>query len=578
MTDLLLADTERATRQEDAQKRIDAGRAERERIGMKLADLQTQMAAAAAAWTQQWAPSGLTPRRPAEMQRWRERLDDILNRLDKREAQKARIDALAATLDAGKAAVISFLESTGCLSDHSSSPDILFRQARGRFDELQGIWADAKARAVSKQRIERDVREAIAARDAAQTGLLSLRQAWSKAMAGIGLTGEVIQAQAEAALTVWNSVALPKASYEREGRSAETMEADIQIFERDVFDLADRIAPHLKGETAQDTLMRLSAALADTRNASEVRKRLREACVKRAASRKGLEMRRTSVTPVLDEARRILDIAGSAALPDTIARIVARHQLENERERLLRDLHEASDGRDEAALRKEQEGLDLDQLPGDIAIEAIRQEQLLREITAASAFRHQKQAELDALLMGRDANGTAAERAEANAELLSIAERWLLRAAASRLAARTIEQYRAMVQNPLISRASALFAIATGDAFTGLRIAYGEDDQPILIAQRNNGEQVQIRDLSEGTRDQLFLALRLALLERRTSEPMPFIGDDLLTSFDDERTLAGLRLLVAAGKHRQIILFTHHKHVVDLARTVQDYPVDFIDL
>jgi uncharacterized protein YhaN len=59
---------------------------------------------------------------------------------------------------------------------------------------------------------------------------------------------------------------------------------------------------------------------------------------------------------------------------------------------------------------------------------------------------------------------------------------------------------------------------------------------------------------------------------------MPFIGDDLLTSFDDERTLAGLRLLVAAGKHRQIILFTHHKHVVDLARTVQDYPVDFIDL
>jgi uncharacterized protein YhaN len=281
---------------------------------------------------------------------------------------------------------------------------------------------------------------------------------------------------------------------------------------------------------------------------------------------------------VLDQARRILVVADSTVLRDTIDRLSERGQLEDERVRLRRDLHEASDGRDETALRQEQEGLDLDRLPGDIALEMIRQEQLLKDITGASAFSHQKQVELDSLLKGRDASGTAAERAEANAELLSIAERWLLRAAASRLAARTIERHRAMVQDPLISRAGALFAMATGDAFSGLGVAYGDNDQPMLVAQRHNGEPVQIAGLSEGTRDQLFLALRLALLERRTSEPMPFIGDDLLTSFDAERTLAGLRLLAAAGKQQQIILFTHHKHVVNLARTVQDYAVDFIDL
>jgi chromosome segregation protein len=89
---------------------------------------------------------------------------------------------------------------------------------------------------------------------------------------------------------------------------------------------------------------------------------------------------------------------------------------------------------------------------------------------------------------------------------------------------------------------------------------------------------VQVVGLSEGTRDQQFLALRLALLERRTSEPMPFIGDDLLTSFDEARTLAALRLLVAAGQKRQIILFTHHRHVADLARSVREYRIDFIDL
>jgi uncharacterized protein YhaN len=59
---------------------------------------------------------------------------------------------------------------------------------------------------------------------------------------------------------------------------------------------------------------------------------------------------------------------------------------------------------------------------------------------------------------------------------------------------------------------------------------------------------------------------------------MPFIGDDLLTSFDEARTLAALRLLAVAGQERQIILFTHHRHVADLARSMQEHRIDFIDL
>ena len=42
--------------------------------------------------------------------------------------------------------------------------------------------------------------------------------------------------------------------------------------------------------------------------------------------------------------------------------------------------------------------------------------------------------------------------------------------------------------------------------------------------------------MSNGTRDQLYLALRLASLEKymESSEPMPFIVDDILVDFDDE--------------------------------------------
>lgn len=178
------------------------------------------------------------------------------------------------------------------------------------------------------------------------------------------------------------------------------------------------------------------------------------------------------------------------ALPVSIARMAERHVLESERLTLQRDLHEIADGRDEETLRQEREGLDLDLLPGAIAREEARQSQLLRDIAEASAIHHDKKNQLEALLKGRNAPAFATERTEAGAELLSVAQRWLLRATASRLASRTIERHRAMVQDPLIARASILFTMATDEAFAGLVIAYGDDDQPVLVARRRDGEKV----------------------------------------------------------------------------------------
>ena len=86
--------------------------------------------------------------------------------------------------------------------------------------------------------------------------------------------------------------------------------------------------------------------------------------------------------------------------------------------------------------------------------------------------------------------------------------------------------------------------------------------------------------MSEGTRDQLYLALRLAYLEdyAARSEPAPFIGDDLFLTFDDARTAHGLEALAALGGEIQPILFTHHRHVADLARDRLGAGVDVVHL
>ena len=74
--------------------------------------------------------------------------------------------------------------------------------------------------------------------------------------------------------------------------------------------------------------------------------------------------------------------------------------------------------------------------------------------------------------------------------------------------------------------------------------------------------------MSEGTADQLYLALRLAALElRRASHPqMPLILDDVLVTSDDERAANILRALARFAEGGQVMIFTHHRHLMDLVQ------------
>jgi uncharacterized protein YhaN len=78
--------------------------------------------------------------------------------------------------------------------------------------------------------------------------------------------------------------------------------------------------------------------------------------------------------------------------------------------------------------------------------------------------------------------------------------------------------------------------------------------------------------MSEGTCDQIYLALRLAALEHshdQGAEPLPLILDDGLVQFDDDRTAAMLEVLAEISAGMQVIVFTHHASVVTAARSLQ---------
>jgi uncharacterized protein YhaN len=124
-----------------------------------------------------------------------------------------------------------------------------------------------------------------------------------------------------------------------------------------------------------------------------------------------------------------------------------------------------------------------------------------------------------------------------------------------------------------------LFGELTLGYFEGLKADYNDDGKIVLVGVRPGGRQaVAVEAMSEGARDQLFLALRLASLEAYQSihEPIPFVVDDILIKFDDDRSVAALKALARLSESTQVIFFTHHDHLVELARQNLDHDVLFV--
>lgn len=135
------------------------------------------------------------------------------------------------------------------------------------------------------------------------------------------------------------------------------------------------------------------------------------------------------------------------------------------------------------------------------------------------------------------------------------------------LAARSaLRRFRQAHRGAMIEATERAFAQITGGRWPLL------DIQPQGTTERliglRGGEPVAVGAMSTGTQGQLYLALRIAGHAQFVGEhgPLPFVTDDVHETFDDERARAAIELAATMGERGQTILFTHHRHVVDLAR------------
>ncbi|WP_176559762.1 AAA family ATPase [Teichococcus rhizosphaerae] len=274
--------------------------------------------------------------------------------------------------------------------------------------------------------------------------------------------------------------------------------------------------------------------------------------------------------------------AGAGMLEEAVRRLALaaeRERREAAREAALAEILEGQDGTgqdwtgqnglDLAALRAEQAAHPPEAL--EAALEAAREAGAAAQRAAEGAAEDRARAEAELQRLGADgaAQAAAAEEQAALARIGQVLEEAVLLQAARSLLGAAMEGVQEAGDDARLRRIGAVFAALTEGAYPALAAREDEKGVAHLLARRAapEGEETGVEALSEGTRDQLFLALRLVAIEDHVAAatPLPFLGDDILQSFDDGRAAAALRALRAFSRTTQVILLTHHRHLAVLA-------------
>jgi uncharacterized protein YhaN len=521
-------------------------------------------------WEGVWAPSGIQPLTPAEMRAWlsdmtaiREKAADLALEKEKVAARTAAIETLkarlAAALDQGDVPVPADHTMAGLIGiarHHVESQEALGAQ-------IAGMDSTLRQHRKALQKVNSDI-------DDTENDLDRWKGAWGQHVGNIGLTAE---ASPTAAMSVIENIR----EAQRQRDEADILKKRIQGIDRDadafmerVTQLVNRLSEKDRAASPEEASLLLNAKLTEAREAqsrhTELQRQLDAAHTEHAAARKRLEDATTRMQSLCREAR----CTAPDMLPEIESRSRKRRHLMEESRALESRLRRLSAGATVDAFVTEAEAVAPDSLAPEM-------ERLAEDITALERER----SELDqtigtekAELKRMDGRAAAAGHAEDAERLLAGLESDVAQYARTKIAsamlARTIERYREKHQGPLIKRASQLFARMTLNAFQGVRAEYDGKGNPILVGIRSAGdESVTVEGMSDGTADQLYLALRLAGLEHylENREPLPFVVDDILLRFDDERARATLEVLVDLSDKTQVIFFTHHHHLVELAQS-----------
>lgn len=564
--DLLRADATRAAGYEECTARIeDMDKRRREiadelaRLGSRRQDIQTE-------WSRQLTEAhlpGLSPEALREWQAVRKAALDVADRMAQSQTDR---DHLQSELTAATTALISALQGVGQTAVGITLPSLIDQADRW---EKQATKDEAKhdehVRSKQQRRMERDkVAGQIKKAEAELLGHQAAIQNWH---IRLFLDPNSLPEAVKARLDELDDFAKQSAALGEARLKQSQQLAVIEDFSTRAGDIATLMGEPIP-EMPDDFADRMKGRLNSSREQDQLRRTLNRDRARAQERKRNAENERTTQSTILSNLCVAASVEAAANLPDreddatrkrqAKATLTAhQQQLAKASNRTVDELHERLAELDAIAIDGERERCrdEISRLEQEQAKARQAEEQTRRALEAIDAS--------DAAAKAREAMESAAARYR------SAIRPWARLKMAHALLQEALNRFRERAQAPMVSAASGYFELMTGGRYQRL-VADEADDKPVLRAQRADGVRIGVEAMSEGTADQLYLALRLAALElRRASHPqMPLVLDDVLVTSDDERAANILRALARFAEGGQVMIFTHHRHLVDLAQVI----------
>jgi uncharacterized protein YhaN len=503
---------------------------------------------------------------PAALRQWRSDCAEVLKiAADHREAVEALADD-EGLVSAARAGLLSALEGPAAAAPDRKAPFVhvldtvqraveasnLKRSQRSKF-ATQAASAD-EAVASGRRRIDQRAKQIVEWAQEWRTAatLIHLKAAAWNTMDVRAPLFEQLRGAIDAALEMHRRVAGISDDQQRfEGRA------------QDVARLCGYAQPGSPQEITQALRIKLQKAVADARQIEGLQLSLDRKLAEEREADQIVEAGKAKLEPLM----LISGAADLAALARAIDDSKSMRQARADILALEQSILKQGDGHPLERLLEDVRAFDPEAVVGEADLLDTAIAELDTDVAAAAQSVGEAKQIFQSLDHGGDAALAAADAEQARSAMAAEAQAYLIRKAQVVLLKWGVEKYRQRRQNPLLARASQFFATLTLGRYTYLQIDL-DGDQPRLVGLCADGAStVSVDGMSDGTADQLFLALRLAALEQSLEAGivLPFLADDLFINFDDKRAHAGFKVLGELARKTQVLFFTHHNHLRAIA-------------
>ncbi len=570
IADRRFADASAVAKHEQCLERIASANGERAGLILKRDALANEIHALEERWQNLWTALGIEPGTAAVMRDWLARQNKIIEALNSLREDERECERLESQISDCRARLVAALVECNEEVHRSASLEQVLVQAHEYCKRQEKLFAQREKIEEAAAEAEKDLKKKTS-EHSAEGKWKEWQEKWRAAVIALNLSADAGVHEAEQALECLRALFDKLDKLPELDRRIKSMQAVVDSFERRAAALTQQLYPGLArlspDAAAAELNLRLKKALADKQRRAGIADRRVDAENKNSRANTTMAELRAR----LEEACKIAgctDAADLAAAEERFTRHIA-----------LQEKIAAA----KASILRSGDGLSLDQLLAELAAvhpDAVEAEMsqvdgelaaLETEISRAHDARSAVKTQRDAMDGGERAAGALEQAQRIAAQVRDQAEQYVRLRAASALLQREIERFNTQNQTPLLRHASAIFSILTGKTFSGLRAESNEAGEHQLAGLRDGRAPVSVDCMSDGTRDQLYLALRLGhlklFLEKEHIDAPPFVVDDVLVNFDDKRCTAAFKVLHDLAPRIQVIVFTHHRHLLELAQS-----------